>query len=124
MNESQQTNELCLELRKFNAQITVFHGNAGVTLDGRRAVYQTPGVPDRFVAHNYLPGGVWLEFKANKGKLSGLQQQWIQENTKRGVHAFVIRHGANTIEDATGNVLGKYDGTARDLLLQLRELLT
>jgi len=130
MSESEKTRILCAELRKHNAFVTVLHGGAhrGQFDEGARA-YQQPGLPDRHIAHNYLPGGVWVEFKDETGLCKPEQKLWIRENSKRGVNAFVARHPGKSwpmgfIENEEGRVYSEWDGTAGDLIAKLKELIS
>jgi hypothetical protein len=111
MNESARTRKLCEGLRKLNAMVyAAVAGEKG-----------TSGWPDRYVHHRTWQG--WLEFKDGTRKCTPLQQEIIRGmNARCCGSAYVVRHGANTIENHDGEVLATFDGTATSLLGALEDL--
>lgn len=98
--ESEFTRRMCECLRQCNCRV--------IALVGREM--QEAGLPDRFVAHRELPGGVWLEVKRGDRKATPKQVSVIRDLRARGCNAFVLRWLRDvqllTLQDDRGRVLG------------------
>jgi hypothetical protein len=82
---------------------------------------QTPGWPDRYMAHKWWSG--WLEFKGAATRVAPGQKVVLREIRSRGAAAWVVRlGGVNQIEDEEGNVYAHFDGTGIGLLTALKGL--
>ena len=78
--ETKRTVALCRKLEKHGA----------MTFAVVAQMHQAPGWPDRFIAYE---GGIWVEFKGPKTKVSTLQRIIMQRLRERGVSAIVLRFG-------------------------------
>lgn len=89
--ESKFRQKVCNELKQCNAKIISIMG--GVAQIDDRMYGQEPGISDVIMVHRYT-GIVFLEFKAEKGKLSVLQKRFLQEVNERVPYSgFVVREG-------------------------------
>ena len=52
---------------------------------------QQAGLPDRYLVHSLLDGGVWIENKFKNGKVRKLQAVTIRKMCEQGQPAFVLR---------------------------------
>jgi len=100
-NESAQTRELCAELQKLGAMIYPLHGGK----------YSPAGWPDR-----YFHSTIWcgfVEFKDEAKPLDTAQRLTIRDmNRIAPGSVWIARHGFNTIENESGDVLGRWTGDA------------
>lgn len=95
MSESSQTRDLCTHIEDTRGALTF------AVVASRM---QEPGWPDRYVA----PPGAWCEFKTGEKRVTPKQRWVLEELTKRGVGAYVVRHRPGRlvdIEDFSGRVL-------------------
>jgi len=105
MTETKWTKRVCEELRRCNTQVVSLHGGS---------VYQTTGIPDRYIIHTVWNG--WLEFKGPSTKLKGIQARFIKlHELKWPTTAYVVRE-PDRIEDSQGELLMRFDGTGKGLL--------
>lgn len=120
--ESKFRKKICDELIKCNAKIYPILG--GLTKMGDRVYGQNPGMSDVIMVHSYT-GIVFLEFKAANGKLSAVQQRFLEEVNERAPYSgFVARDGNGSlsrVENETGVTLFYFD-TANSLLTGIRDL--
>ncbi len=108
--ECKLTKIICDELKRYNCKICIISGGS---------VFQTTGLPDRFISHSMWSG--WIEFKDSETQLTKLQTYWIKEFRQRGQNAVVVRFPYR-IEDHSGAILSYFDGSAGNLLKRLSTL--
>ena len=117
MSETADTRRLCQVLTECGALCFAIVGSE---MQGR-------GWPDRFISHPILgEGGVWIEFKAMKGKLAPIQRARLEKLLATKCRAVVGRFvdGGLIIEDPWGNDQGYVPHTdGRAFLKTLKEIL-
>ena len=87
--EAKFRQKVCSELKKCNALIYPLIGSQFQRED--RIYSQNPGMSDVIMIHRYT-GIVFLEFKAANGKLSIIQQRFLEEvNSRCDWSGFVVR---------------------------------
>ena len=104
-SESAFTRWFCRCIEKVNGKTVALVGSN----------MQKAGIPDRFISHKSLPGGMWLEFKKDDGRVSDAQRLFLREHSERGTTALVIRWRASghlTVESYAGVTLGYLDTRA------------
>lgn len=125
MLEKTWRKKICDELRKCNALVFPIIGGVASGFKNREGVRysQEPGLPDVYVAHSYWQG--FVEFKAEKTKLTEKQKYIIGELNKRNkISAVICRYGSlgvHSIQNEKGEILGDFT-SALDLLKVLRDL--
>lgn len=80
MSESSNTRSVCDKLRKQGAEIFSCVASR----------MQTPGWPDRFVAHKQWSG--WIEFKREGENLNTLQSIIVRKLKERGANVAIVHH--------------------------------
>ena len=80
MTESELTRKLCRALEAQGAICIPLVGGA----------MSMPGVPDRFIAHKAIPGGMFVEFKVEGGCIDARQAHVINGLRERGVRVEVV----------------------------------
>ena len=113
MVEKEFRNRICKELRAQNALIFPIIGGK---IERENNIYtQNPGLPDVYVVHRYFGnvdgcgGGIWLEFKAEKGKLSEKQRITIREMNVRAINIAFIARAPGYLENELGDPLGSFN---------------
>lgn len=112
LRETPWTARIVKDLRKCHCRVRT--NQAGNTVE--------PGWPDRYVSHPLWSGHI--EFKSRDGRTSCAQREcMLALNAHSPGSAFVVRnHGTDagaTIETASGEVLGEWDGENVYTLLRL-----
>ena len=106
---------ICKELRAQNALVFPIIGGRIVG-----NVSQNPGLPDVYVVHRYIRG-IWLEFKAEKGKLSEKQFVTIREMNDRAVDIAFIARAPGILENEFGDMFGSFRN-GRELIQLIKEI--
>lgn len=119
-------NRICKELRAQNALVFPIIGGKivgnNIYTQRENNIYtQNPGLPDIYVVHRYI-GGIWLEFKAEKGKLSEKQRITIREMNARAAKtiAFIAR-SPGILENEFGDMFGSFRN-GRELIQLIKEI--
>lgn len=111
-------NRICKELRAQNALVFPIIGGK---IERENNIYtQNPGLPDVYVIHRYI-GGIWLEFKAEKGKLSEKQRITIREMNLRIADIAFVARSPGVLENENGEIFGGFIN-GRELIQLIKEI--
>ena len=101
-SESDFTQWMCKKLERVNAKTVAFVGSK----------MQGTGIPDRYICHRHLGGGLWAEMKKDDRRVSDPQRRFLNGVFERGDTALVIRYRADQtvkVEHFDGTELGWHD---------------
>lgn len=110
MKETEWQAKVVSQIRKCNALVLNTHGH----------IYQQSGWPDIYIAHRFFSG--WVELKGEHTLLEDHQRLIMKKLNERGVPAYVARY-PNLIQNHEGRLLGKFDGSGKELLFKLVHIL-